>query len=77
MHRWRPGEALLAPDVVVVEDDPDLSVMLQFSVVFITSSPCPRASRACTPRRPPAGSAVRPARAGLSLQVHHQPFDTP
>lgn len=32
VHRWRPHEAMLAPDVVVVEDDPDLSAMLQYAL---------------------------------------------
>jgi DNA-binding response OmpR family regulator len=32
VHRWRPQEAMLAPDVVVVEDDADLSAMLQYAL---------------------------------------------
>lgn len=32
VHRWRPEEAQLAPDVVVVEDDTDLSAMLQYAL---------------------------------------------
>jgi DNA-binding response OmpR family regulator len=32
VHRWQRGEALAAPDVIVVEDDPALSEMLQYAL---------------------------------------------
>ena len=32
VHRWQRDEAMLAPDVIVVEDDPALSDMLQYAL---------------------------------------------
>ena len=32
VHRWQPDESLVAPDVIVVEDDPALSEMMQYAL---------------------------------------------